>query len=86
MADANCSAADHNPRAATTTTSHDEVWALRSAVAIRRPVNTAMISEASCVARVPSDISTQAVRAQPEITNGAVLSGWRTDSGAADPP
>ena len=33
---------------------------------------------------IASRIHTSSV--QPEITSGAVLPGWRTDSGAADDP
>ena len=67
------------------TTSSSDVSELRIALAIRRPVNTAITSDASWKMPVPSDMRIQAVNAQPEITNGEVLSGCRTDSGAAEP-
>ncbi|CFS72795.1 Uncharacterised protein [Mycobacterium tuberculosis] len=56
------------------------------ALAIRRPVSTAITNDASRPRPVPIDMRIHAISAPPEITSGAVLSGCRTASGAAEPP
>ncbi|CPA13027.1 Uncharacterised protein [Mycobacterium tuberculosis] len=86
MADSSCSAAAHNPRVATASTSKNDVSAQRMALAIRRPVSTAITNDASRPRPVPIDMRIHAISAPPEITSGAVLSGCRTASGAAEPP
>lgn len=86
MAEANCSAADQRPCAATAATCFGPVSTVLNTLAILRPVMAATIVDAKKPMPDPMASSSHTRKVQPDSTRGAVLPGWRTASGAADDP